>query len=67
MGTIITGYLPAAGLFGRMAQSNPGSAIAAQRDPASRKNLAADARLERLTAYEIAVLLAVGAAILSCL
>jgi hypothetical protein len=65
MAMMITGCSPAAGFFGRVAVSNRRSESASQQELSSRRK--ANGKVEGLTAYQVAVLLAVGAAILSCL
>jgi hypothetical protein len=67
MSTIITGYLPAVGFVRRVAGLDPRSAVASQEELSSEKKAHADGRVEGLNAYKVAVLLAIGAAILSCL
>jgi hypothetical protein len=67
MGTILTGYLPAAVFIRRAVLSAPGSAVASQGKPTSGKEPHAGGKVEGLNAYKAAVLLAIGAAILSCL
>ncbi len=67
MGRVITGYLQAGWLLGRMTVSHPGSTGASREQRSSGQKAPANPRAERLTAYEVAVLLAIGAAILSCL
>jgi len=66
MGRFITGCLPAGGFLGPMIV--PHSRCAAAREQrGSGQKAPANRKTEGLTAYEVAVLLAVGAAILSCL
>jgi hypothetical protein len=67
MGRIITGYLPAGGFLGPMFVSHPRSACASREQRGSGQKTPAGRKTEGLTAYEVAVLLAIGAAILSCL
>jgi len=67
MGTIITGYLPAVASFGRVVVFDPRSAVAPRQELSSPEEAPSDAKVEGLNAYKVAVLLAVGAAILSCL
>jgi hypothetical protein len=68
MGTIITGYLSAVGFARRrVAGFDPRSAVASQEELNPEKKAHADGRVEDLNAYKVAVLLAIGAAILSCL
>lgn len=65
MGTNITGYLPAVGFFGRATALELKSGISSQKKLSPQKEAPAGGEVERLKAYEVAVLLAVGAAILS--
>lgn len=67
MGTNITGYLPAVGFFGRAVVFELKSEISSQEKRSSGKEAPAKADVERLNAYQVAVLLAVGATILSVL
>lgn len=67
MGRIITGCLPAGGFLGPMIVSHPRSAGASREQCSSGQKAPANRKMEGLTAYEVAVLLAIGAAILSCL
>lgn len=67
MGRIITGYSPAGGVLGPMIVLHPRSASASREQRSSGQKASASRKAEGLTAYEIAVLLAIGAAILSCL
>ena len=67
MGRIITGYFPAGGSFGPPAVLHPRSAGGSREQRSSGQKAPANRKVEGLTAYEVAVLLAIGAAILSCL
>ena len=67
MGTNITGYLPAIGFFGRATVLELKSGISSQEKLSSQNKAPAGGEVERLNAYQVAVLLAVGATILSVL
>ena len=67
MGRIITEYAPAGGFLGPMIGSHPRSDGASREQHSSGQKIPANRKVEGLTAYEVAVLLAIGAAILSCL
>jgi hypothetical protein len=67
MGTNITGYLPAIGFFGRTTVLELKSGSSANEKLSLEKKGPAGGEVERLNAYQIAVLLAVGATILSIL
>lgn len=67
MGRIIAGYLPAGGFLGPMIVPHPKSASTSREQRSSAHKAPANRKAEGLTAYEVAVLLAIGAAILSCL
>jgi hypothetical protein len=67
MGANITGYLPVVGFFGRATVLELKSEVSSQGKNSPRKEAPAGAEVERLNAYKVAVLLAVGATILSVL
>ena len=68
MRRMITEYSPAGGFLGPMIVLSPSTrASASEQQRRSEKQLPANRKVEGLTAYEVAVLLAIGAAILSCL
>lgn len=66
MGANITGYLPVIGFFGRATVLELKSEVSSQEKYSHGKE-APGAEVERLNAYKVAVLLAVGATILSVL
>jgi hypothetical protein len=66
MSTNIIGYLPAVGFFGRTTVLDLESRISSKEKLGSQKETPAG-EVERLNAYKVAVLLAVGATILSVL
>ena len=67
MGRIVTGYLAADTFFGTTTVLHLTSAGVSEEQHRSAKKVPASRKAEGLTAYEVAVLLAIGAAILSCL
>jgi hypothetical protein len=67
MSAIITGYLPTAGFVRRVAGLDSRGAVTSQEELSSEKKARADGSLKGLNAYKVAVLLAIAAAILSCL
>jgi hypothetical protein len=67
MCTNITGYLPAAGFFGRTTVLEFKSCVRSKETLSPQKEVPAGGEVEGLNAYKVAVLLAVGATILSVL
>jgi hypothetical protein len=67
MCTNITGYLPAVGFFGRTTVLELKSRGSSKEKLSPRKEAPAGGEVEGLNAYKVAVLLAVGATILSVL
>ena len=67
MGRLITGYFPAGGFSGPVTALHPRRSCTSGKQRNSPQEALAKRKVEGLTAYEVAVLLAIGAAILSCL
>jgi len=67
MGANITGYLPVVGFFRRPTVLEFKSKTSPQERRSSKKQVPAGAEIDRLNAYKVAVLLVVGATILSVL
>ena len=67
MGRIITGFSPAGGVLGPMIVLHPRSVSASREQRSSGQKAPSSRKAKGLTAYEVAVLLAIGAAIFSCL
>jgi hypothetical protein len=67
MCTNITGYLPAEGFLGRTRVFELNSRVSSKEKLSPQKEAPAGGEVEGLNAYKVAVLLAVGATILSVL
>jgi hypothetical protein len=67
MCTNITGYLPAVGFFGQTTVLEFKSRVSSKEKLSPQKEAPAGGEVEGLNAYKVAVLLAVGATILSVL
>ena len=61
----LSAFLPAIGFFGRLPAFNLGSGIPSEEKPSQVKKAPAAAEIRGLDAYMVAVLLLIGAAILS--
>jgi hypothetical protein len=61
----LTAFLPAVGFFGRLPAFNLGSGIPSEERLSHKKEAPAAAEIRGLDAYMVAVLLLIGAAILS--